>query len=242
MPSLALSARSGRAISHYFIARMSKLPFFKRFFGVPRTDKKLNSQEALRLIDLVVQAQNLDAAVAAAETAFSFLVGQLHILGDSANGYPRNAIDARVWTEGYALAQACDSFADAVAGWNQRRGEEQATRLAATMALQIVAHYPEEIFPRVLRHAVCCEALGMTSEAVKGYGNIIGDFDQLCLEEILDSTEPFSDSEVKILTSVRNSFIALQRLSPQGLSDAQHEIRERLNAALDSLSQKDFEP
>ncbi len=82
----------------------------------------------------------------------------------------------------------------------------------------------------------------MTSEAVKGYGNIIGDFDQLCLEEILDSTEPFSDSEVKILTSVRNSFIALQRLSPQGLSDAQHEIRERLNAALDSLSQKDFEP
>jgi len=221
---------------------MSKLPFFKRFFGVTRTDKKLNSQEARRLIDLVVQAQNLDAAVAAAETAFSFLVGQLHILGDSANGYPRNPIDAHVWTEGYSLANACDCFADAVAGWNQRRGEEQATRLAVTMAMQIVAHYPEEIFPRVFRHAACCEALDMTSEAVEGYGSIIGDFDQLNLEEILDSTEPFKDSEVKILTSVRNSFIALKRLSPQGLSAAQHEICERLNTALDSLPQMDEEP
>jgi hypothetical protein len=220
---------------------LSKLHIFKRFFGVTQTDKKLNSQEALRLVDLVVQAPNLDAAVAAAEMAFSFLVGQLHILGDSANGYPRNPISAHVWTEGYSLANACDRFADAVAGWNQRRGEEQATRLAATMALQIVAHYPEEIFPRVLRHAACCEALGMTNEAVESYGNIIGDFDQLCLEEILDSTEPFSDSEVKILTSVRNSFIALRRLSPQGLSDAQHEMCERLNAALDSLPQMDGE-
>ncbi|MGW8390528.1 hypothetical protein [Pseudoduganella sp. HUAS MS19] len=125
---------------------MSKLPFFERFFGVTRTDKKLNSQEARRLVDLVVQAQNLDAAIAAAETAFSFLLGQLHILGDSANGYPRNPIDAHVWAEGYSLANACDCFADAVARWDQRRGEEQATRLAATMALQIVAHYPEKIF------------------------------------------------------------------------------------------------
>lgn len=82
----------------------------------------------------------------------------------------------------------------------------------------------------------------MTSEAVEGYGNIINDFDELHLEEILDSSEPFKDSEIKILTSVRNSFIALQRLSPQGLSAAQHEIFERLNAALDSLPQKDDEP
>lgn len=214
---------------------MSKLPFFKRFFDGTRTGKKLNSQEARRLIDLVVQAQDLDAAVAAAEKAFSFLVSQLHILGDSANGYPRNPIDAHVWTEGYSLANACDHFADAVAAWNQRRGEEQATRLAATMALQVVAHYPEEIFPRVFRHAVCCEALGMTSEAVEGYSSIINDFDQLLLEEILDSTEPCKDSEVKSLTSVRNSFIALQRLSPHGLSAAQHEICERLNVALDPL-------
>lgn len=156
------AAQGELAVCHHFIARMSKFTIFKRFLGVTRTDQTLNSQEARRLVDLVVQAPNLDAAVAAAETAFSFLVGQLHILGESANGYPRNPVDAHVWTEGYSLANICDCFADAVAAWNQRRGEEQATRLAATMALQIVAHYPEEIFPRVLRNAVCCEALGMT--------------------------------------------------------------------------------
>jgi hypothetical protein len=211
---------------------MSKFSFLKRFLGIARIDKRLNSQEAQRLVDLVVQAQNLDAAIAAAETAFSFLVDQLHILGDSANGYPRNPINAHVWTEGCSLAKTCDCFADAVAAWNQRRGEEQATRLAATMALQIMPHYPEEIFPRALRHAACCEALGMMSEAVKGYGCIVGDFDQLHLEEILDGPEPFADSELRILTSVRNAFTALQRLSPQGLSAAQHEICERLNAVL----------
>jgi hypothetical protein len=220
---------------------MSKFSFFKQFLGVTRTDKKLNSQEALRLVDLVFQAPNLDAAIAAAEAAFSFLVGQLHILGDSANGYPRNPVNAHVWAEGYSLANTCDRFADAVAGWNQRRGEEQATRLAAMMALQIVAHYPEEIFPRVLRNAVCCEALGMMSEAIEGYGSIVGDFDRLRLEEILDSSEPFTDSEIKILTSVHHAFIALQRLSPEGLSATQHEICERLNAILDSLPKKDVE-
>ena len=209
---------------------MSKFSILKRFLGITRADNKLNSQEARRLVDLVVQAQNLDAAVAAAETAFSFLVGQLHILGDSANGYPRNPVDAHVLTEGYSLANTCDYFADAVAGWNQRRGEEQATRLAATMALQIAAHYPEEIFPRVLRNAVCCDALGMINEAAAGYGSIVGDFDQLRLEEILDRSEPFTDSEIRILTSVRNAFAGLQRLTPQGLSAAQHEIYDRLKA------------
>lgn len=82
----------------------------------------------------------------------------------------------------------------------------------------------------------------MTSEAVEGYSSIINDFDQLRLEEILDRTEPFKGSEIKILTSVRNSFVALQRLSPRVLSGAQHEICERLNTALDSLPQKDNKP
>jgi len=223
-----------RTVSNYLIG-MSKFSFLKRFFGVTRTEEKLNSKEARRLVDLVVQAQTLDAAVATAETAFSFLVVQLHILGDSANGYPTNPIDAQVWTEGYSLANTCDRFADAVARWNQRRGEEQATRLAATMALQIMAHYPEEVFPRVLRNAVCCEGLGMISEAIEGYSSVVDDFDQLLLEEILDSSEPFKDSEAKILIAVRNAFAGLQRLSPQGLSVAQREICKRLNAALVSL-------
>ena len=218
---------------HYFLESMSPFPFFAKIFGVARADKELNSQEARRLVDLVAQARDRDAAVVAAEKAFSFLVGQLHILGYSANDYPRNPVSAHVWSEGYSLANTCDCFADAVAQWNQWQCEEQATRLAATMALQVVAHYPEEIFPRVLRNAKCCESLGMISEAVKGYRSIVDDFDQLNLEEILDSSEPFKDSEVKILTSVREALTALQRLSPQGLAEAQLAFCERLNEVLD---------
>lgn len=195
----------------------------------------MNSKEAQRLVDLVVQAQTLDAAVAAAETAFSFLVIQLHILGDSANGYPRNPIDAQIWTEGYSLANTCDRFADAVARWGQRRGEEQATRLAATMVLQVMANCPEQVFPRVLRNAVCCEGLGMIGEAIEGYSSVVEDFDQLLLKDILDSSEPFKDTEVKIFTAVLNALVGLQRVLPQGLSAAQREICDRLDAALNSL-------
>ncbi len=192
----------------------------------------LNSQEAQRLVDLVAHAQNHEAAIAAAERAFSFLVDQLHILGENANGYPSNSIRADVWMEGRSLTHAADSFADAVGQWDQKRGEEQAVRLAATMAMQVMAHYPEEIFPRILRHAKCCESIGMKSEAIENYHCIVADFGLLNLEEILDSPEPFIDSETKILTSMGEALTALQRLSPQEITETQLVLCERLNAVL----------
>ena len=193
----------------------------------------MNSQEAQRLVDLVAQAQDLDTAVAAAERAFSFLVDQLHILGDSANGYPRNPIDGNVWQEGRELTSVCDQFADAVSRWHQRRGEEQATRLAVSMALQVVGHHPEEIFPRVLRNAKCCESLGRTAEASKGYRCILGDFDALDLEWLFDGTDPLGGSQVTILCSLREALAGLQRLSQQGLTDAELTLLEKVNTALD---------
>ena len=193
---------------------------------------KLSSQEAQRLVDLVAQAQTREAAVEAAGTAFSFLVGQLHALADSANGYPRNPIEGRVWKEGCRLASICDQFADAAAHWNQRRGEEQATRLAASMAMQVVAHYPEEIFPRVLRNAKCCGALEMTTDAAEAYHCIAADFDALDLEEILELTEPLEEADVTILTCLREALSGLERLDQTGLTDAQRALAERVNEAL----------
>jgi hypothetical protein len=192
----------------------------------------LNSQEAGRLVDLVEQAKDLDAAIAAAAQAFSFLVGQLHALGDSANGYPRNPIDGNVWKEGYALTSVCDRFADAVSRWQQRRGEEQATRLAVSMALQVVAHYPEEIFPRAVRNAKCCESLGKMSDAVEGYRCVVGDFDKLHLEELLGDSEPLEVSQKLILTSVRDALSGLQRIAPGGLTEAELSLHKRVAAVL----------
>jgi hypothetical protein len=197
---------------------------------------KLDSAEAQRLVNLVERAGDLEAAVAAAGNAFSFLVSQLHLLGESANGYPQNPIDGTVWKEGHSLARVCDHFADAVARWQQRRGEEQATRLAVAMAMQVVAHYPEEIFPRVLRNAKCCESLGMTSEAGDGYRCIVEDFEKLGLEENLDTAAPHADSQATILTCLTEALAALLRLSPEGLTDAQLALRERANALLAARS------
>lgn len=198
----------------------------------PGGTTSLNSKEARRLVDLVVQAQDLEAAIAAAELAFSFLVRQLHVLGDNANGYPQNGIDGQVWKEGYELTSVCDGFADAVARWNQRRGEEQATRLAVSMALQVVAHYPEEIFPRVLRNAKCCESLGKTDEAADGYRYVIRNFSALDLDHLLEPSEVPDLAATTILACVRDSLAALQRLTPQGLTNDDLALNVRVNDAL----------
>jgi hypothetical protein len=194
---------------------------------------ELNSQEAQRLVDLVAQAPDLEAALASAQKALSFLIGQLHILGDKANGYPRNPIEGSVWQEGRRLTAVCDQFADAVSRWHQRRGEEQATRLAVSMALQIMAHYPEEIFPRVLRNAKCCESLNKMTEAADGYRCIVGDFDALDLKELLDTADPLEGSQLTILDSLREALAGLQRLSPQGLTEGELALQQRVNAAFE---------
>ena len=193
---------------------------------------KLDSAEAQRLVNLVERAGDLDAAVAAAGDAFAFLVSQLHLLGESANGYPVKPIDGAVWKEGHSLARVCDHFADAVARWQQRRGEEQATRLAVAMAMQVVAHYPQEIFPRVLRNAKCCESLGMTNEALEGYQCIVEDFEKLGLETDLDTEEPLQDAQTTVFSGVSEALSALLRVSPQDITDSRLALLERVNAVL----------
>lgn len=191
---------------------------------------KLSSQEAERLVDMVGHAPDRQAAMAAAEKAFAFLVGQLHLLGEKANGYPKNPIAGDVWQEGHNLAKACDRFADAISHWDAKRGEEQATRLAASLAMQVVAHYPQEIFPRVLRNAKCCESLGMLKEAIAAYSCIIDDFSALDLEELLDGSEPLEGSQVVILAALREALRAVQRISPQHLTPSQLALSEKISA------------
>jgi hypothetical protein len=191
---------------------------------------KLDSKEAQRLVDAVSHARDRDTAIKAAEEAFAFLIGQLHLLGDQANGYPRNPIDGAVWQEGHELASVCDRFADAVAQWHQRRGEEQARGLAVAMALQVVAHYPEEIFPRVLRNAQCRESLEMTEQAIGGYRCIVDDFRTLGMEDDLEGVEHLDDAQVTILTTVREALAALRRLSPTSLTDADLDLCDRVDA------------
>ena len=56
------------------------------------------------------------------------------------------------------------------------------------MALQVVGHYPEEIFPRVLRNARCRESLAMTDEAIGGTGALSMTFNNFESKKILKLT------------------------------------------------------
>lgn len=192
----------------------------------------LDSEQAQRLVNAVENATDLDVAISAAEAAFAFLIGQLHVLGDEANGYPRNPIVGRVWKEGQQLTLACDRFADAVARWKQHRGEEQATGLATAMALQVMGHYPDEIFPRVLRNARCRESLQMTEGSIEGYSCIVDDFKKLDLENELDGAEDIGTSQARVVNSVRDALRALERLDPARFSDEDKELCARLDRFL----------
>lgn len=55
-----------------------------------------------------------------------------------------------MWADGKALAQLCDEFTDLFADREAPERRELASRLAAGMALQVMGHYPEEMFSRVL--------------------------------------------------------------------------------------------
>lgn len=194
----------------------------------------LNSNEAARLVNLVEQAKEIEVAIKAAESAFSFLLMQLQLLKDRANGYPRNPISADVWGEGYALISVCDRFAVASKKWGMLYGEEQATKVAVLTALQVVAHYPEEIFPRVVRNAECCESLNMIAEAISGYRSVVGDFNNLQLKELI---EDFKTLEIKrrlILTSTYEALHGLKRLAPDEFSNVDQALVEKLGVLFDS--------
>ena len=188
----------------------------------------LNSDHAFHLVKQVAEAQDNASYEVAAQTALTYLIAQLHRLEDLANGYPRNPIRADVWQQGQLLTHACDQFADACRG---PQGEEQISRLAASMAMQVMGHYPNEIFPRVLRHARCCETLGQAAEALEGYRCITEDFEVMELQNLCD-TEQLEATDWTILQSTSDALAGVQRLSPDGLSVTEAALQERLAATL----------
>lgn len=148
-----------------------------------------------------------------ADSVLNFMLSQLRQLDELSNGYPRNPIAANVWTDGASLARVGDELSDELGRRNLTEREELATRIAAGMACRVMSHYPEEIFPRVLRNARCREALGHLADAAQSYGSIVADFDQLGLAELLDgAADDVSDSDVLILESVRVAALRLSEL------------------------------
>jgi len=83
----------------------------------------------------------------------------------------------------------------------------------------VVGHYPEEIFPRVLRTAKCREVNGKPDKAIDDYLAILGDFRHLDLEFMLEDEDALQDSERCILASLVEAIEGLGRLAPARLGE-----------------------
>lgn len=169
-----------------------------------------------------------------ADKALSFLHEQLKELSDLMNGYQDNLYPAVFWRDGVALTDICDELTDILDGRNQAERQEFASRLAGGMTCQIMGHYPEQIFPRVLRNAHCREAIHHYEDAIGSYLAIVRDFSDLGRDYLLDEVEPLDETERCILSAVREALERLEALQSQwneGHQDLLHKIDVRLGTA-----------
>lgn len=181
----------------------------------------LNPARAKELVVALEKAREPGALAVAADMALNFLLKQLEELRELANGYPRNPISGDVWMDGQALTFVCDALTEALAGRSEPERQELASRLAAGMACQVMAHYPEEIFPRVVRNGRCRESLRQIDVAMGSYEAVVADFSSLGLDEMLDESGPLEDSERRILGAVCEAIERLSALQPERAT--QHE-------------------
>ncbi|XXX75551.1 hypothetical protein WMF30_48665 [Sorangium sp. So ce134] len=175
----------------------------------------LNVETARERLEAFKSAQGQDDLRVAAEQILDFLLTQLEELRVLANGYPRNPISGAVWTDGKALAELCDVLADAFSSKGLPHQEELASRLAAGMACQVMGHYPEEIFPRVLRNSQCRERIDHLDGAICGYEAIVADFGALELDYLLQEDEELDQTGRVILTAVQQAAARLGELHPE---------------------------
>src|SRR5215510_14640580 len=175
----------------------------------------LDPAKARRLIGALASAQGDDDVRAAAEDVLNFLLMQLEELRDLANGYPRNPIEGAVWYDGKALAEFCDELTGLFSRKGLLREEELSSRLATGMACQVMGHYPEEIFPRVLRNSRCRKTIADLEEAIGGYEAIVGDFHTTGLAEFLEDDQPLDQLARAILESVYEAARRLGELRPE---------------------------
>lgn len=193
---------------------------------------KLDPAHACALLDRLKLATEAADVQALTDEVLDFLRTQLEALREQANGYPRGAINMGVWTAGGDLASLADALADELHQRQLPKPEELASRLATALAFQVMSHYPQEIFPRVLRNARCREAIGDLPEAIGCYEAIVADYAELALEQ--DWLEPGAETTEEwnwvALDAVHAAAGRLTELAV-GEVDRWRNIRDRIDRA-----------
>jgi hypothetical protein len=175
----------------------------------------LSPTKGRELLGAVTAATTYNETGEAAVALLNFLLRQLEELRELANGYPRNPISGNVWVDGKALAELCDDLTELLSARQLPEQEELASRIATGMACQVMGHYPEEIFPRVVRNARCREKIDQVDNAIGSYEAVIGDFRELDLQYLLEEDETLDNSGRTILTAVLHATVRLTELGSE---------------------------
>jgi hypothetical protein len=193
---------------------------------------KLDPAHASALLDRLRQAADPAEALRLTNELLDFLRAQLGALGKQANGYPGKAINMAVWMAGSDLACLADAVADELNLRQLPVQEELAAKLATALAFEVKSHYPQEIFPRVLRHARCREAIGDLPGAIGNYQAILADFDEMGLDEWLQpelhATDAWEQQALKAARAAADRLITLD----SGDVPRWRALRDRLDQGL----------
>lgn len=186
-----------------------------------------------------VLRQKLEAIIAqprgaVRDDAIADLFEQLHrqcdILTTLANGYPYNGgISAVVWTDGGVLACLADDFTEFLVEHGDLTQAIHAGRLAVSLACQVMSHYPEQIFPRVLRTARIYAQHGDHDNACVGYAAIMDDFLSQDWDDVLSDSEPLDDTSRFICGVTLEAATQYTAQRPGGDYEA---LRQRLDERL----------
>ena len=145
-----------------------------------------------------------------------------------ANGYPHGEISPNVWMDGAGMVATLDALSDDL----QRRAlpaEEEGRSLAIRAACAVMSHYPEEVFPRVVRRGAAAERWNKPEVAVQCYLAVVRDYEEIGLQQDVETGEPLGGGTTIALEAVRDAMRRLLPLAPEHVSV---EVLARLDARL----------
>ncbi|MBL0743676.1 hypothetical protein [Chryseolinea lacunae] len=163
--------------------------------------------------------------------------GAVHI-EESANGYPKNPINAKVWMDGAELRCLADKLIEYFKRKSNDRNELEVLFLKAKVTCAIMAHYPESVGPDMNALALKFEKLGETKNAKRYYTPVVNDFTSLVdgTEENLSQPNPeVFENEISIVQSLIDALEGLDRLGEQIDHSLLEKSKETLQKVKDLL-------
>ena len=136
-------------------------------------------------------------------------------IGENANDYPQNSINAKVWMDGAGLRTRANELSNYFNSKNDNQNTLEALFLKAKITNTVMNHYPNMVGPDMIAVALQLEKMGNIENAKQFLEPVVMDFTGFVreIEEGLANPEVrVSEEEVAITESLVNALEGLKRL------------------------------